>query len=463
MHVEQILRSTYISKQIIDIAENVRWVVLSPYRVLMVCWLAYPIQTECISISIDKDLTYDGLASTLRSLRNVEDIVYCLSDYAKCNVSSVPDDVVQCVERQSVQLLARTFPLLYHIGYTDVLFDDVSAIVNSGICSQGYTLCMCLEELSRRTAQFTPLDVHYRTLVDVCAVHARGVVTNRTTPMLRKPLAEFFEMKTIEQNILPNELAVQCHDVIAKRETLYTQDIAHSNCYAPYILYAEHVQRGLSLQQLCHLPVCDITAYRNGLTRDLLYTVGYAEKQYNINSMRIDNNGYLYINNRIVNYVIDYNTLLHIVSDDIWQAVTGYTQAACYKVYKERYQPLNMQQERTELQQFIQILQEQHIPRWGMLLDFTQLTSLPELCELTIDDPDVVQRFYLELSASTGVSSTTAFRKLTPNGLYVYGQQVHNVINEYVLRAVVFMCNTLRKHIQLPYDSLLADRPYKLH
>lgn len=463
MRMEQILRSIYIEKQILDIAENVRWIVISPYKILMVCWLAYSMQTECISIDIDKEvIRYDGIASILRSLRNVEDIVYCLTDYAKSNVSNIPDDVVKHVERQSEQLLTQTFPLLTHIGYTDVLYDDVSAIVTSGVCSQGYTLCMCLEELSRRTEQFTALDVHYRTLNNVSAMHALGVVTKRTPHKLRKQLTEFFEQKNTEQNQLPNELAIQCHDVMAKRENLYAQDEMCSDWYAPYILYAEHVQRGLALKQLCQIPVCDITAYRTGLTRDLLYTVGYAEKQYNIKSLRVDQTGYLYINERIVNYMIDYSTLLHINSDAVWQAVTGYTQESSYKAYKEHYQPINMQQEQIEMQQFIQILQEKHIPRWGILLDFTQLTALPELCELSIDNPDVAQRFYLELSANTWQSSVAAFHKLTPKRLYIYGQQVQKTLNAGALRATIFMSNTLRKCIQLPYDRLLTERPYKL-
>lgn len=454
------MRSVFVSRRIKDIAENVRWVVVSPYKMLLICWITYP--TECISVSVPQDTMYVGIADELNCLRNVEDVVYCLADYAACNTSYVIDDFIQKVERQA-DLVAKKYPLLQHVGYTDVLYDDVVAIVNSGLCSQGYTLCMCLEELSRRTAQFTSLDVHYRAFGDTCTAYRQGVVTNRTAPLLRKPLADFFAIKSAEQLILPPELAIQCHDVMAKHETLYTQDAVYSNCYAPYMLCTEHVQRGFSLSQLCHLPVCDSTAYCNGLTKDLLYTICYADKQYSIQTIRIDEIGYLYINEHIVNYIVDYNTLVHIADDNVWRAITGYTQNEFYALYNTRYHPLNSQQESIELTQFVQILQEQHIPRWGMLLDFTQLTALTELSRLEIDNSEIVQRCYLELTVSTGVNITVVFRKLTPANMYVCGYAANTPIKERLLRAAVYMSITLRKYISLPYDKLLADRTLKIN
>lgn len=458
--LETYMRSVLVSRRIKDIAENVRWVVVSPYKMLLICWIAYP--TECISVSIPQDTIYVGLAEELNCLRNVEDVIYCLADYAMCNTSYVIDDFIQKAERQS-DLLTKTYPLLHHVGYTDVLYDDVVEIVNSGQCTQGYTLSMRLEELSRRTAQFTSLDVHYRTFGDTYTAYKQGVVSNRTAPLLRKPLADFFAVKAAEQFILPTELSIQCHDVMAKQETLYSQDAMYSNCYAPYLLCTERVQRGFTLSQLCHIPVCDSTAYCNGLTKDLLYTVCYMDKQYSIQTMRIDGIGYLYINEHIVNYIVDYNTLVHIANDDVWRAITGYTQNEFYSLYNTRYQPVSRQQESIELTQFVQILQEQHIPRWGMLLDFTQLTELMELRHLEIDNPEIVQRCYLELTVSTGVNITVLFRKLTPNNMYVCGCAANVPIKEMLLRAVVYMSNTLRKYVGLPYDKLLADRTLKIN
>lgn len=459
-------RSCWLGRLIRDVAENIRWAVISPYKFLFVRYVPDRVTGEEVMMySMPEGLIYDGIAELVKLMRNVTDIVLCLPEYAQEQRNTIIDDAVQLLERQTNDAVRNNFGLLQRVGYTASSFDDVVALIMGGICCNDYPLCCCLEELSKRTAKYTPLDEHYYTL---SLNYPHGVVTQATAPWLRTALTTYFAETESEYNVLPAELAIQCHDVLAKRTTLYTMLNTQDTYYMPDLMRIDTLPHGITLKQLCHLVVCDITAYRNGLTKDLLYTLNYFPgKLQAVHAIRIDTLGYLYINDALVNFTLDFNTLLHIPDDTIWCAVLGFSQKEFYELYYEQHAQADPLEENASMAVFAQILQEIHIPRWGNLFDPTQLTAFKELSSLRIDAQDVVARFYYELSSPTFTQCVTPLRKLTAQNTYICGCAVAHAgvlyvddmpIRENFLRACTLLSNSLRRYLHLYFDSLLAGR-----
>lgn len=397
-----------VMNKIADYRVNIRWIVVCEDK--MLCTFYIPQNT--INYLELKLLDDDGIRvdvlQILMMCRNVENIVYCRQDYS--TAVYVQDNILNIISRLGNRY-RQMFPRLTTTVQTTIWYNTLKYAICNEVCADQDLKDFIKERYDNWINEYTQYSYYN---LPVTGWYCGKVTENM---LLQQGL-----------NLYSMFLASNCTDVITKNTStvaydslLFDTEQCICDIYKMQSVFSDD----------------DVNSYKAIIVRTNSYLKTYCTKilcryiqkmwrMSAVQSFRIDTFGFLWLNNKLCNIKIPYTVLLG-VSDDVWRAVVGCTQDEFDKLYKQQYKIHKNVYESTILSEdiFCEIIQEQHIPRWGYIFDFNYMLHMQNLREISIEDVNIAIRMQRE-NTLTWDKYVSRFKNLHTGNFRINGGCVYN-------------------------------------
>lgn len=367
----------HILNKIGDYLENIRWIITDGIHILFVLYVEQHATTYIESSLFDKEQQYTDPVSVLRYCRNTESVVYCQSSTKTvCNIDAVGNLIAELGAQYR-----QMFPRLSEIITTDVWYGTLRYHL-----IKNYTACReTLSEFINRVSDNWDIS---RTDCNVLDAPATGWYTVDNSVLFKGVQTERPQLMQIYLQYSG------AYDVLQQGVSETLHDSCNSAYYAEMLYdYDEFCEqgdpwnasvKGLREKKFYITYTYDIvrTEYTNILLC-ILGKLGY--NKHNIHKLEVDKLGRLYINDNLCNIKIPYEYLAG-TPENVWKYVLGMSE--------EMFNDFVIEQQAREKEMYTScgfdkgyicsVLQEQHIPRWGCLLDYRCIADLQHLTDIDI-------------------------------------------------------------------------------